>query len=678
VPVDRAATLRTAEKLLRQGKLDPAIAEYARVVEDHPRDWNTANLLGDLYVRSKRIDLAVQQFRRLADRLNEEGFFPKAAAVYKKLLKLKPDDEHSLVQSAELASTQGLLADARSFLNTLAELRQTRGDKRGAAQARIRLGSLDPADYDARIAAARARIEVGDAPGAARDLKEIAAELSEKGRGTEAIEALRQAAEINPEDQDVRERLFQIYLSTGDFTRARQCAVNAQELKALASALESAKQADEALAVLSDAARLDPADSDLRTHLARTFVARGDVDAAAEYLTTDTAGDDPKLLMTVAEIRLRAGAVEEGIGIAQRLLAADPSRRQTIALLAWKIADQSPEAGYQLVEVAAEASVAEEDWASAAAALQEFVTRVPSHIPALMRLVEICVDGGLEATMYSAQAQLADAYIAAGSAAEARVIAEDLVAREPWERSNIERFRKALELLGEPDPDSMIAERLSGQSPFTSTDMSIDFSDLPDQPPPVKPAAPSKPAVPAPAAAAPAPAVSKPAPKAVERKPAEAPKAAAAAPAATADVEQVLARMRDASPRQPALTEAQDQYGRGVALQEAGKTDEAMPLLEAASRAPSFRFSAASRLARIYRDRGMIPQAIEWYERAAQAPPSDAKDGHMLLYDLADALESVGEVARALAVCLELQAEAGEYRDVNERIDRLARVQTRG
>ena len=111
------------------------------------------------------------------------------------------------------------------------------------------------------------------------------------------------------------------------------------------------------------------------------------------------------------------------------------------------------------------------DWPGAAAVLQEFVTRVPNHIPALMRLVEICVDGGLEATMYSAQAQLADAYIAAGAATEARFIAEDLVAREPWEKANIERFRRALVLLGEPDPDALIAERLSGESPFMSTDL---------------------------------------------------------------------------------------------------------------------------------------------------------------------------------------------------------------
>ena len=95
---------------------------------------------------------------------------------------------------------------------------------------------------------------------------------------------------------------------------------------------------------------------------------------------------------------------------------------------------------------------------------------MPNHIPALMRLVEICVDGGLEATMHSAQAQLADAYLTVGAGLEARVIAEDLVAREPWDRANIERFRRALALLGETDIDAIIAERLSGQSPFTSTD----------------------------------------------------------------------------------------------------------------------------------------------------------------------------------------------------------------
>ena len=49
--------------------------------------------------------------------------------------------------------------------------------------------------------------------------------------------------------------------------------------------------------------------------------------------------------------------------------------------------------------------------------------------------------------------------------------------------------------------------------------------------------------------------------------------------------------------------------------------------------------------------------------------------GHQLLYELAEGLEQVGETARALAVLLELQADAGAYRDIEARIGRLSKVQ---
>jgi tetratricopeptide (TPR) repeat protein len=762
-PIDRTAILRNAEKLLRQGKVDLAIAEYLRVVEEQPRDWNTANVLGDLYIRAGQIDKAVEQYTRIADSLAEEGFLPKAGALYKKILKIKPDHEHALIQGAEIASSQGLLADARSYLNTVAERRRSRGDARGAAQIRIRLGNLDPADFEARATAARARVEIGDTPGALRDLKEIAAELTEKSRDAEAIEVLREAAGLSPDDEELRERLLTVYIGAGDFARARDCASTAPQFKALAAALEAKGHPDHALEALRQAARLEPDDAELKATLARAFVARGDLATAAEYLTVESAGSDPRLLLTVAEMRLRGGRIDEGVEIIKRLLAEDPSRREDIALLGWSVAEQVPDAGFRIVELAADTAVAQGDWAGAAAALQEFVTRVTGHVPALMRLVEICVDGGLEATMYSAQGQLADAYIEAGAAAEARFIAEDLVAREPWERTNVERFRRALVLLGEPDPDALIAERLSGQSPFTSTDLS--FGDLPPfeetpakVPPPPEPiAVPAAkgtkgpraaepepepaPDVDAPAAADAARAAAAPAPKpggakkggrkgkreeaeesghfalssnaidlesilgefespAREDKknenaevdlsvvlddfkrgasqPAATPVAPTPPPGAAAgdDLNGVFERLRDQASKQVDAAEAE--LKKGLALRNAGKIDDAIAALQAASRAPKLRFQTASLLGRIYVERKALPQAIEWFERAAQAPAPTAADGHLLLYELADALEGVGEVARALAICLELQADAGDYRDVSARVDRLSKVQTRG
>ena len=52
MPLDREATLRQAERLKGQGRLDLAIAEYVRLVEEQPRDWNAVNALGDLYLHA--------------------------------------------------------------------------------------------------------------------------------------------------------------------------------------------------------------------------------------------------------------------------------------------------------------------------------------------------------------------------------------------------------------------------------------------------------------------------------------------------------------------------------------------------------------------------------------------------------------------------------------------------
>ena len=81
---DRDSTLKQGEKFLRQGRLDAAIREYARVVEAQPRDWNTANLLGDLHFRAGQVDESLAQYHRIADHLMREGFFAKATALYKR------------------------------------------------------------------------------------------------------------------------------------------------------------------------------------------------------------------------------------------------------------------------------------------------------------------------------------------------------------------------------------------------------------------------------------------------------------------------------------------------------------------------------------------------------------------------------------------------------------------
>ena len=157
MPFDREGTLRKAEKLVRQGRPDLAIAEYRSVIEDQPSDWNTANILGDLYFRVGQVDKAVAEFDKIAEHLAAEGFTLKAVALYRKILKIKPDDERAMWHLGGLSAGQGLMVDARANYLALARRRQARGDRQGEAEVLVRLGDLEGADLEARMMGARAR-----------------------------------------------------------------------------------------------------------------------------------------------------------------------------------------------------------------------------------------------------------------------------------------------------------------------------------------------------------------------------------------------------------------------------------------------------------------------------------------------------------------------------------------
>ena len=196
--IDRAEALKKAEKLLRQGKLDPAIAEYVRIVEDQPRDWNTRNTLGDLYVRAGQTDKAVAQYMQIADHLMHEGFFPKAAALYKKILKLKPDDEPVQLNLGEISAKQGLLADAKGYF-----MASPTGAARAAiapAPTRWSSGSARsiPSDFDARVLGAQTLAQNGDEIAAAMQYRAMHADLLEKGAQLEAIVGAPRSGPLQP------------------------------------------------------------------------------------------------------------------------------------------------------------------------------------------------------------------------------------------------------------------------------------------------------------------------------------------------------------------------------------------------------------------------------------------------------------------------------------------------
>ena len=369
-----------------------------------PRDLNSTNTLGDLYVRAGQVDKAVEQFIRIASILNDDGFLPKAGALYKKILKLKPDHEQALVQAAEIAASQGLLADARMYFKTVADRRRARGDARGVAQAMIRLGHARSGGFSGADAAPpRPRVDIG--------------ELSERGgrsqddrrravRGGPAARSDRSAA-AGRAHQPRTTRKFASACSRCTSAPASSTAPASapsppRQFKSLAAAFDAAGRHGRGAGACCARRRAStPPTPELREHLARTFVANGNMEAASEYLTAETAGSDPQLQLMAAELDAARRNADDGMalfgGVLETGSRAPRRHRRRRLETRGRIC---PRSAFKVVELAAETAVVQTDWASAAAALQEFVTRVPNHIPALMRLVEICVDGGLEATMY--------------------------------------------------------------------------------------------------------------------------------------------------------------------------------------------------------------------------------------------------------------------------------------
>lgn len=475
---NREETLKQAERLLRQGRLDGAIAEYVRLVEEQPGDWNSMNALGDLYVRRGDHARAAAQYLRIADNLFAEGFLPKAAAVYKKALKVREGDEHTLRRLGEIALRQGLLVDAKIYLRRLSALLRARGDERGAAAC---LGTLE--------------VAVETAPAS-------------------PLEAARAAVKGQPDSV----RLL----------------------------LELARQ------------ELDDPKCDARPTLMRVLT-----------LAPERHAD----VMGLSEVLAQAGRMEDAFGC---------------------------------VDVVSDVALLEGNVEAAIAALEALLQHV-QHPLALAKLAE-----------------LRSSLVPVESEPDAGSVLLDEPAPveepEPVEQSTLPPPTDGAIELEVLEVD--LSDALAG------LESAIEVPVLPERPAP--------------------------------------------------DLEIVFEELRSRVTQTQEADRASEQYRRGVEALEQGRLTRAVADLEAAARAPMFRFDAAVRLGRLHVGLGALEVGVDWLERAAEAPAPSLEDGFAVLYELADALEEMGESARALAVLMELDAAAGGYKDVSARVDRLARTQAEG
>lgn len=109
------------------GRVAEAISTLREASRRDPDNAPLIDLLGDLLVRTSDLSAAIDHYRRAADAYERDGHFNKAVAVWRKVLRVRPDLLDVHVWLADLYVRAGRKADAkRVYENMLADLQGSR------------------------------------------------------------------------------------------------------------------------------------------------------------------------------------------------------------------------------------------------------------------------------------------------------------------------------------------------------------------------------------------------------------------------------------------------------------------------------------------------------------------------------------------------------------------------
>lgn len=195
---NKAKAVRAAEKNLSQGKIQAAITEYRRIVEQDADDWTALNMLGDLYVRSGQPDDANSLFARVAEHYRSQGFALKAIAMYKKMLRLRPEDLTASVTLAELYAAQGLIVEARAQLLSIADTHTRANRTHDALNTLRRIADLDPHNPEVRLRVATAYARENFTSEATEAYAEAGDRFLARRLPEQALEAYAEALALQP------------------------------------------------------------------------------------------------------------------------------------------------------------------------------------------------------------------------------------------------------------------------------------------------------------------------------------------------------------------------------------------------------------------------------------------------------------------------------------------------
>jgi tetratricopeptide (TPR) repeat protein len=418
----RDQILQEAEKLASRGKLDAAIKEYKRAIDQAPNDTNTLNRIGDLLVRANRIPEAIDVYQRIAEHFSEDGFFLKAIAIYKKINRLDPQRTETYEKLADLYFKQGLVVEGRQQLLTLADWFLRSKHTPEAIRVYRRLAELEPTNLQARAKLVDLLVQAGEIDGLPAEIDPLGRALLGRGMLDEAIKLYHRALDLGPRDGNFVAPCIDALVAAGRLVPAKE-------------------MADIAL----KSANVGP---DLARSAAKAYAETGDLKTARTVLeqALTKAGERTDIVQLLGDVLLRTGEANEAkervLPVVDRLLAAGDTLR-------------------------------------ASNLVKRLLRSTPGDIDVLERALKIFDRRDDPDMVLTMEAALADAYFRAQKRDAAVKLYRELLRNDPGNRL----FAQRLEALGEapprPEPERRVPSPPPAPVPASAHDeVDLEFVDV--------------------------------------------------------------------------------------------------------------------------------------------------------------------------------------------------------
>jgi len=411
---NKSKYVEAAQKLLNQGKVAQAIAEYQQILKYEPRDQVTLMTIGELYIRQGETFQAIEYFERLAQLFVSDGFLTKAIAVYKRISKLAPEEVRPLEKLADLYVQQGVMSEARPLFLQLAEL----------------------------------HLKTGKQP--------------------EAIALLKKLLLAEPDNLRIQIRLADLYVAMGQPGEALEGYVSAaQRALARGDQAECERLADRAL-------QINAKSLDALIVKARSYSSAGNTTKAAEILERvpdlDKGGEPAELLL---DLYLKSSKWEEASALALRIFSHDEKNfTATQKVTEGFLESGQGERAMSLLSRIRIPMIDAGEHEGVVHLLQSLATRLPGRLEPLEWLVDTFGRTSDSFRLPDALANLGDALLASGKTERAKEIFEQLVDRDPENDSAKRKLNEVLRKMGvlpaEPKAEAepaAFAENLQAEIP---------------------------------------------------------------------------------------------------------------------------------------------------------------------------------------------------------------------